>query len=43
MAIISKNIIFLSLKIEFVLANSADPDKIYGILSGSTLCDIVFV
>ena len=25
--IISKNIVFLSLKIDFVLANSADPDE----------------
>ena len=26
-AIISKNVIFLSLKIDFILANSADPDE----------------
>ena len=40
---ISKNYYIFSLEIEFVLVNSANPDKICCILSGSTLFAIVFV
>ena len=37
-AIISKNIVFLSLKIDLVLANRADPDEIPQYGSSITVC-----